>query len=524
MRSLLSALLALALAGRAARAQAAPPPPEVPREFRAAWVASVSNIDWPSRPGLPVREQQAELLAMLDRARDLNLNAVILQVRPAADALYASSYEPWSEYLTGQMGRAPEPFYDPLAFAVREAHARGLELHAWFNPFRARQAGASSSVSVDHVSRRRPSLVRRYGSMLWMDPGEPAVQAHSLRVIADVVRRYDIDGVHIDDYFYPYRENAPRGGYLPFPDASSYAKYRRGGGRMARDDWRRENVNRFVRTLYSTVKETKPWVKVGISPFGIWRPGSPAQISGLDAYQEIFADSRKWFVNGWLDYFVPQLYWRIDAPGQSYPVLLEWWTTQNRKGRHLWPGNYSSRSAGLATPVWGSGELLDQIALTRAQEGATGNVHFSMSALMPRPGASTLPPFSPLPVHLGEQLAMGPYAMPALVPASPWLGQTRPAPPKAALVADAETGGALLRLAPGDSRLVRLWVVKARYGSEWLVELVPGGERSRLLTENGSEPSPDEVLVSAIDRVGNESGTAIVLPAPVVAGTGSNER
>ena len=520
MRLLRSAAVValLALAAQPARAQERPP--AVPREFRAAWVASVANIDWPSRPGLSAAEQQRELLAILDRAVELNLNAVILQVRPAADALYASSYEPWSEYLTGQMGRAPEPFYDPLAFAVREAHARGLELHAWFNPFRARQAGASSTVSVDHVSRRRPSLVRKYGSMLWMDPGEPAVQAHSLRVIADVVKRYDIDGVHIDDYFYPYRVAGPRGGYLQFPDAATYAKYRRRGGRLARDDWRRDNVNRFVRALYRTVKDEKPWVKVGVSPFGIWRPGSPAQIRGLDAYQELFADSRKWLANGWLDYFVPQLYWRADAPGQSYPVLLEWWAAQNAKGRHLWPGNYTSRSAGLATPVWSSGELLDQIAFTRAQEGATGNVHFSMSALMPDPTPSTLAPFSPLPVMLGEQLLLGPYATPALVPASPWLGRTRPAAPKATLLADAATGGTLLRLAPGDTQPVRRWVVRARYGREWRVELVPGGERRCALTTEAGEPAPDEVHVTAVDRVGNESRATVLHAEGVAAGGG----
>jgi len=201
-------------------------------------------------------------------------------------------------------------------------------------------------------------------------------------------------------------------------------------------------------------------------------------------------------------------------------VLLEWWTAQNRKGRHLWPGNYTSRSAGLATPVWGSGELLEQIDLTRAQQGATGNVHFSMKALMPRPAASTLPPFSPLPVLLGEQLVLGPYARPALVPASPWLGKAAPSAPKATLDTDAGTGGALLRLTPGDSRLVRRWVVKARYGSEWLVELVPGGERSRLLTEHAAEPVPDEVLVTAIDRVGNESRATVVRPASRALGGG----
>jgi uncharacterized lipoprotein YddW (UPF0748 family) len=199
-------------------------------------------------PGLSVERQQMELRAILDRAADLGLNAVLLQVRPAGDALYASPYEPWSEYLTGAMGRAPDPFYDPLEFAVEEAHRRGLELHAWFNPFRARHPSAKSPASADHISRARPGLVHRYGAQLWMDPS----------------------------------------------------------------DWRRENVNRFVERLYAEIKRQDPRVKFGVSPFGIWRPGHPAQIRGLDAYEEIFADARKWLSHGWLDYCTPQLYWPID--------------------------------------------------------------------------------------------------------------------------------------------------------------------------------------------------------------------
>jgi uncharacterized lipoprotein YddW (UPF0748 family) len=192
------------------------PPPPVRREFRAAWIATVENIDWPSEPGLSTRQQQQELLEMLDRAVQLRLNGVILQVRPAADALYASPYEPWSEYLTGKMGRAPNPYYDPLEFAVNEAHRRGLELHAWFNPYRARHPSARSAPSRDHISVAHPELVKRYGSNLWMDPGEPSVRQQTIRVVLDVVKRYDIDGVHIDDYFYPYKEKDRRGNTIDF--------------------------------------------------------------------------------------------------------------------------------------------------------------------------------------------------------------------------------------------------------------------------------------------------------------------
>src|SRR5437588_742687 len=318
------------------------PRPPVRREFRGAWVASVENIDWPSEPGLTTQQQKDELLGILDRAAALRLNAVILQVRPAADALYASPYEPWSEYLTGQMGRAPDPWYDPLEFAVAEAHKRGLELHAWFNPYRARHPSGKSPASANHISRTHPELVKRYGSMLWMDPGEPAVRQRTVDVILDVVRRYDIDGVHIDDYFYPYKEKDRRGRAIEFPDGTSWRKYLRSGGGMSRDDWRRANVDTLIHEVYGRIKATKPWVKFGISPFGVWRPGYPPETAqnAFDSFAELYGDSRKWLLNGWADYFTPQLYWPISRPELSYPVLLRWWVGQNVKGRQIWPGNY----------------------------------------------------------------------------------------------------------------------------------------------------------------------------------------
>src|SRR5262245_56033859 len=230
------------------------PLPPIEREFRGAWVASVSNIDWPSRRDLTVPDQQRELLAILDRAVELRLNAVVLQVRPAGDALYASTLEPWSEFLTGKMGRPPEPFYDPLAFAVSEAHRRGLELHAWLNPYRMRHPAETSAFSPKHIARRRPDLVRRYGPYLWLDPGSAEVRAYTSRVVVDIVRRYDVDGIHIDDYFYPYREPGPRGGYLQFPDDRTYRRYRNGGGKLSRNDWRRHNVDLLVEALYRAVK------------------------------------------------------------------------------------------------------------------------------------------------------------------------------------------------------------------------------------------------------------------------------
>ena len=505
-RALARVLIPIALlAPVSLRSQAADDPPPIQREFRGVWVATVENIDWPSRPGLPTCDQQAELITILDRAVALRLNAVVLQVRPAADALYASKLEPWSEYLTGAEGKAPSPWYDPLAFAVREAHARGLELHAWFNPYRAGLSSQKSPHSASHVSRTMPSYVKKYGPYLWMDPGEPAVRQRTLRVVLDVVRRYDIDGVHIDDYFYPYKEFS-RGRELDFPDDRSWRKYRRNGGKLSRDDWRRRNVDQLVHELYAGVHDVKPWVKFGVSPFGIWRPRNPPSISGFDAYTQLYADSRKWLREGWVDYFVPQLYWPIAQTAQSYPTLLSWWAGENVKNRHLWPGNYTSKAGAGEAKGWRAQEVLDQVRLTRAQEGATGNVHFSMLAFLVDPDS------------INERLTSDVYAAPALVPASPWLDHTPPAAPKIRLAGGAPAPAvgagpgpeepappAELLLERGGKEAAFLWAVRTRAdpAAGWSTEIVSGAT-----TRVPLAPGVRDVVVTAVDRSGNESGPA----------------
>jgi uncharacterized lipoprotein YddW (UPF0748 family) len=353
------------------------------REMRGVWVATVGNFDWPSAPGLPAARQKQELVFLLDSLAALNANAVILQVRPAADALYPSALEPWSEVLSGTQGVAPEPLWDPLAFAIAEAHARGMELHAWFNPYRARPASSVSPAAASHVSRRRPDLVRAYGRQLWLDPGEEDVAAHSLAVILDVVKRYDVDGIHLDDYFYPYPEKDAAGNVVEFPDEPSFATYVASGGVLGREDWRRWNVNRFVKRLHDEVKAVKRGVRVGISPFGIWRPGRPAQVRGFDAYEEISADARTWLQRGWVDYLAPQLYWPIEQKEQSFPALLAWWAGQNVRERFLWPGLAANRvGVGEEGKGWPAREIAEQIRRTRAQPGASGHILFSARALL----------------------------------------------------------------------------------------------------------------------------------------------
>ena len=468
-------------------------PPPVEREFRGVWVAAVANIDWPSRPGLPVDSQKAELIQVLDRSKQLGLNAVVLHVRPAGDALYESKLEPWSEYLTGVQGKAPDPYYDPLEFAVREAHARGLELHAWFNPYRARHPSARGALAANHIARTHPEVVKPYGSFLWMDPGEDVVRNRTVEVIVDVVRRYDVDGVHIDDYFYPYRiTDSSTRQPLQFPDSASYARYVAGGGRLARDDWRRDNVDRFVERMYREVKRQKPWVRVGISPFGIARPGQPVGACCFDQYSELYADARKWLREGWLDYWTPQLYWKISAPQQSYPMLLRWWAEENVHRRHLWPGLFTSRVDDRSAQQFTVAEIDSQIRLTRAQPGATGHVHFSMRAFLRNQGG------------IADTLLRGVYAEPALVPATTWLGGRAPGAPRVALREDGESGRAIVAIEPGGGERPWLWVVQARYGALWITEVVPGAERSHALRPPATRGAPDEVRVSGVDRLGNE--------------------
>ncbi len=473
-----------------------PPPP--PREFRGVWVATVANIDWPSKPGLTTAQQQAELRAIFDRAAELKLNAVIFQVRPGCDALYESKLEPWSEYLTGQMGRAPDPFYDPLEFAVSEAHKRGLELHAWFNPYRARHALAKSEICADHISKTHPDLVRTYGKYLWLDPCEKAVQGHSIEVILDVVRRYDIDGVHLDDYFYPYKERGADKKILEFPDESGWQQYVQSGGKSSRSDWRRENVNTFIKRLNQAIKNEKSWVKFGVSPFGIWRPGSPEQIKGFDAYEEIYADSRLWLKSGWVDYWTPQLYWKINQTGQSYPVLLKWWVSQNAKNRHIWPGNYASRVGDGSKTGWKADELLQQVRLTRMQPGATGNVHFSMKALMKNSGG------------LSDLLQTDVYADFALVPASPWLRKESLARPKLNLERSRTAEEVRLQWTTENRERVWLWVVQTHIGDTWQTYTFPSSQESYEFADAPSGLLPRHLSVTPVDRCGNLGPSTVI--------------
>ncbi|MBN8247802.1 MAG: family 10 glycosylhydrolase [Verrucomicrobia bacterium] len=490
MRCLLFLCLGWACVAQGA-ARRIPDPPPVPREFRGVWSASVGNIDWPSQPGAPVARQQADLRALLDMAVRVRLNVVILQVRPSSDALYASSLEPWSEYLTGRMGQAPNPRWDPLEFACAEAHARGLELHAWINPFRARYFKTLSRPSADHVTQRNPRWVVPFGNLLWVDPGVPEAREHVLQVALDIVERYDVDGFHVDDYFYPYPIRLPDGTWQPFFDGASYGRYRSEGGRLELGDWRRDNVNQFVASLYERIHKAKPWVKVGISPFGIWRPGFPPGIKGLDQYLMLHADARLWLNQGWCDYLAPQLYWPLGRPEQNFQGLLRWWEQENRQSRLLTPG-LNSAKIGDDRRV---GDTLSQIRILR-QDGAEGEVFWNASSLLRN--------FGGLAVALPQDL----FARPALVPPTPWLKVPAPDRPELAVERPRSDVVSVGWQSPTNTP-ISAFVLQQRVALQWRSEILLPSVTNRVFDRRRGIVLPEEVRIVPVNRAGVEGAPAV---------------
>ena len=345
-------------------------------EWRAVWIATVNNIDWPSKPGLSSHEQQKELIAYIDLFKKLNFNAVVLQVRPTADAFYMSEYEPWSIYLTGDQTKAPNPEYDPLAFAIEEAHKRGMELHAWLNPYRVSQDTANLKfVAPNHMYRKNPEIFVRYGKKLYFDPACPETREFVTKVIKDIVTRYDVDGIHFDDYFYPDSN---------FNDARSFAKYSRGYKLEDKMAWRRENVDLIVKMLRDTIKSVKPYVKFGISPYAVWRNlredprGSDTRSYGYTNYDHLHADILLWMEKGWVDYILPQLYFNIGYENADFNVLAKWWR-DNSAGVPVYGGLGTYRLEEKAKiPAWRSAEeIRKQAEIIRGMNVYQGVCYFN---------------------------------------------------------------------------------------------------------------------------------------------------
>ncbi|MBG9914979.1 hypothetical protein ABD67_08600 [Bacillus sonorensis] len=382
------------------------------REFRAVWIATVTNIDWPSQKGLTVEQQKEEYLKLLNDVTEMGMNAVVVQIKPTADAFYPSAYGPWSEYLTGVQGK--DPGYDPLCFLLEEAHRRDLEFHAWFNPYRITMNHTDlNRLSADHPARKHPDWVVAYGSQLFYNPGIPKAQDFIVKGIEEVVKNYDIDAVHMDDYFYPYKIAGKE-----FPDFDTYEQY--GKDRFANiEDWRRDNVNQLVKQINSAIKKEKPNVKFGISPFGVWRnkaddPTGSNTTAGMTNYDDLYADTREWIQKGYLDYIAPQIYWSIGFAPAAYDILVDWWKNEvNNRPVHLYIGQAAYKINNNSDPAWSDPEEYPrQIALNRTSH-VSGSIHFSLKDLNRNP------------LGVKDRLTSDLYRTPALIPEMPWLNSKR---------------------------------------------------------------------------------------------------
>ena len=376
------------------------------QEFRGVWIATVDNIDWPQKNQFNVDSQKADFIRQLDLHQMNGMNAVVVQVRPATDAFYPSPFEPWSQWLTGTQGKAPFPFYDPLQFMIEEAHKRGMEFHAWLNPYRANFSIGKASIAPDHITKKHPEWFVNYGTTKYFDPGNKEGQKWVVNVIRDIVSRYEVDAIHMDDYFYPYRIHGKE-----FPDQKTYALY---GNGMSKDDWRRSNVDSIIFAINKTIKESKPWVKFGISPFGVWRnasqdPDGSDTKAGVTNYDDLYADVLLWLEEGWIDYVAPQLYWEMGHRLASFETLIDWWS-RHSYGRHVYIGKGVYRANERKNYPWKNpNELPNQIKLLREYPTVQGSVYFSSKT------------FDNNPNGWNDSLRNNYYRLPAEIPKMEWL-------------------------------------------------------------------------------------------------------
>ena len=475
-----------------------PYPPK--HEFRAVWVATVVNIDWPSEPGLSTEEQKREAIELLNMHQRLGMNAVILQVRPAADAFYPSELEPWTRYLTGVPGQAPDPFYDPLQFWIEESHKRSMELHAWLNPFRVAQ-NADQPLAANHIAFKRPEWILKYGNLLYFDPGLPETREFVAEVVKDIVARYDVDAIHFDDYFYPYLLKEE------FPDTASFARYNRGFFPENKADWRRENVDIIIKKLNETIKATKPWVKFGISPFGVWRnkaddPLGSDTRAGATNYDDLYANIIKWQEMGWIDYTLPQLYWQIGHPLVDFKLLCRWWRN-HAYGRAMYIGHGVYKSnVNSNVPEWTQpGELPAQIRYLRTIPEIGGSAFYSSKHFK-----RNLQGFQ-------DSLTFDLYQRPAIVPPMRWIDNQPPA--RVAKFKKRWWKGIKWETAEVQNEMDKPWryVIyinekETRFDSsnpEFIYTIIPAKDDKFKFRRINEDKKEYEVRMSVLDRLNNES-------------------
>lgn len=468
------------------------------REFRAVWVATVKNIDWPSVPGLSSRQQKDEYRRILDFHQQNGFNAIVMQIRPSADAFYQSELESWSRYLTNESGLAPDPYYDPLTFMIDEAHDRGLEFHAWLNPYRAVVDTLFLPEDSTHIFYQKPDWFLTYGDRIYFDPGIPDVQNYVTEVVKDITERYDVDAIHFDDYFYPYRIWG-----VEFPDTVSFELYNQ-DSTIAKDDWRRSNVDTVIKMLNDTIKSVKPWVKFGISPFSVWRnksvdPRGSDSKAGQTNYDDLFADVVKWMEEGWIDYVLPQLYFPMDHRLVPYRKMLPWWENIDFKGHiYIGHGTYRIGPVGRDSAWWNPSEIPDQIRMNRISSKVKGSCHFSSKWFFD----NTL--------GITDSLRTDLYHDKALIPTMPWLDSEAPSAPDSLRVKN-DADGIYLNWLPSDS--TAMYYVIYRFKGKKLGDF----EKSVNILEIKRASSPffiDKTVlnrrkytyaVTALDRLYNES-------------------
>ena len=461
-------------------------------EFRAAWIATVANIDWPSRGNYHAASQKEEFISLLNMHQRNGLNAVVVQVRPATDALYPSPYEPWSQWLTGRQGRPPYPFYDPLQFMITETHKRGMEFHAWVNPYRAEFSIGVSSIAPTHITRVHPEWFLAYGGTRYFDPGNKEAQLYVTTVIRDMVKRYDVDAVHFDDYFYPYRIAGQH-----FPDSESFKKY---GNGLTEAEWRRSNVDSIIIMLSRAIKEENKYCRFGISPFGVWRnkdsdPEGSNTRAGVTNYDDLYADILLWLQKGWIDYVAPQIYWEIGHRAAPFEVLLDWWANHSYD-RHLYIGQGVYR-VNENNPSWKRvTELPNQIKLIREYPGAVhGSVYFSSKTFVRNPNG------------WNDTLQRNYYKFPALIPPMPWIDSIQPPAPVAIKIQN----GIWQFSTPNESR-VKYFVIYCNaddpgsiHSAESIIKILPAENGKAVFDNTKNAAVCTNLGVTMVNRTNLES-------------------
>ncbi len=466
------------------------------REMRGAWIATVADIDWPNKNDTPQQQKEA-LITMLDKLKAAGINTVFFQVRTECDALYESKYEPWSYWLTGEQGKAPNPFYDPLNFAIREAHKRGMELHAWLNPYRAVKTVGDYKISPEHISVTHPQWILDFKTEKILNPGIPAVRDYIAKIVADIVRRYDVDGIHFDDYFYPYTP-------IKTEDAATFRKYK--GKFKNIDDWRRNNINMMVAEVHDTIDAINPRVKFGISPFGIVE-NKYALTHGFESYNVLYCDPVTWLKDKTVDYILPQLYWSIGNKAADYGSLLPWWATV-AGSRQVYVGIYSSKMA--APDYKGSPDELErEIRLSRQMIRTYGTAFFSAKSIADN--------YS----HFADSLKVY-YKYPALIPAMAWKDSIPPLPPDDLKASMKDSSIVLQWNKPGrasDGDTAYKYVIyrfnnpaQVNIDNAWhILKIQNADETSFIDTTINDDKANYTYAVTALDRMNNESKPVMIM-------------